>query len=106
VGPTLSFSPLVYLRVIQHPIVDAGIALLAVWFLCNLSLLSWADLSYVLPVTAIGYAFAAILGWAALGEAVSPLRWTGIGLITCGGIIVSRTQPHTYDEPACDDSKP
>ena len=99
VGPTVSLSPLAYLRVVRHPLALGGIALLSIWFLCNLSLLSWADLSYVLPITAIGYACAAILGWAALGEMVSVLRWTGIGLITCGAMIVARTQPHTYDEP-------
>ncbi len=102
VGPTVSFSPLVYLKVVQHPLAVAGIVLLGLWFLCNLSLLSWADLSYVLPVTAIGYAGAAILGWAALGESVSPLRWLGVGLITCGGVVVARTQPHTYEEPHCE----
>jgi uncharacterized membrane protein len=99
VGPTVSFSPLVYLRGLSNPLVDAGIVLLTIWFLSNLSLLSWADLSYVLPVTAIGYAGAALLGWAALGESVSVLRCIGIGLITFGGIMVGRTQPHTFKSP-------
>jgi len=95
IGPTISISPLVYLRMLSNPWVDGGIALLAVWLLANLSLLSWADLSYVLPITAGGYALSAILGWAALDEHVSILHWLGIGLITIGAILVGRTPPHT-----------
>ena len=95
VGPTLSVSPLDYLRALANPRVDLGIALLALWLFANLSLLSWADLSYVLPITATGYGLAAVLGWAALGEYVSPVRWVAIGLITVGAILVGRTQPKT-----------
>jgi len=82
-------------HVLEIPWVIAGIAVLAVWLLTNLSLLSWADLSYVLPITAGGYALSAISGFLALGEHVSPARWTGIGLITAGAIVVSRTSPRT-----------
>lgn len=95
VGPTISVSPLRHLHSLANPWVDGGIALLAAWLLANLSLLSWADLSYVLPITAGGYALAAILGWAALGEHVTVVHWTGIGLITVGAFLVSRTPPHT-----------
>jgi uncharacterized membrane protein len=95
IGPTISVSPLHYLKIVMNPWVAGGVALLAVWLLSNLSLLSWADLSYVLPITATGYALAAILGWAALGEQVSPLHWAGVGLITLGAVLVGRTPPHT-----------
>ena len=94
-GPTISLSPLVYLKLLANPWILAGVALLSAWLLANLSLLSWADLSYVLPITATGYVLAAMIGWAALGEQVSPLHWAGIGLITVGAILVSRTPPHT-----------
>ena len=80
---------------LANPWVLAGVALLAIWLLTNLSLLSWADLSYVLPITAGGYALAALIGWAALDEKVSILHWTGIALITIGALLVSRTPPHT-----------
>lgn len=95
IGPTITVSPLAYLHVLRNPLVDLGVALLAVWLFANLSLLSWADLSYVLPITAAGYALAAILGWATLGERVSHGRWVGIALITAGAILVGRTQPRT-----------
>jgi uncharacterized membrane protein len=82
-------------ELLTSPWILAGIALLVLWLLANLSLLSWADLSYVLPITAGGYALAALIGWAALDEKVSILHWTGIALITIGAILVSRTPPHT-----------
>lgn len=95
IGPTVTVSPLAYLHVVRNPIVDGGVVLLTVWLLANLCLLSWADLSYVLPITATGYALAAVLGWAALGEHVSRDRWIGIGLITVGAILVGRGDPKT-----------
>ncbi len=84
-----------YWHVLAIPWVDAGIVVLALWLLTNLSLLSWADLSYVLPITAGGYALSAISGFAALNEHVSTLRWVGVGLITAGAFLVSRTTPRT-----------
>ena len=41
----------------------SGVCLLAVWMLSQLSLLSWADLSYVLPVTAVSYVLTALVGF-------------------------------------------
>lgn len=95
IGPTVTVSPIAYIHVLKNPLVDGGIVLLAIFLLANLCLLSWADLSYVLPITATGYALAAILGWAALGEHVSPDRWAGVGLITIGAILVGRGDPKT-----------
>jgi len=42
-----------------------------------MALLSWADLSYVLPVTSVGYVLAALAGRLFLSEQVSPARWAG-----------------------------
>ncbi len=95
VGPTVTVQLIAYLHVLRNPFVDCGTALLALGLFANLSLLSWADLSYVLPVTATGYAFSAIVGWAVLGEHVSRGRWSGVALITLGAILVGRTQPRT-----------
>jgi uncharacterized membrane protein len=63
--------------------------------LSNMALLSWADLSYVLPVTAIGYVLVAFAGIVFLGERVSTARWAGIVLITVGVALVGRTPPDT-----------
>jgi uncharacterized membrane protein len=74
-----------------HPWVALGVALLIVWTLTHMALLSWADLSYVMPVTAIGYVVTAFAARFLLGEAISPARWVGIVLITAGVTLVGRT---------------
>jgi drug/metabolite transporter (DMT)-like permease len=76
-----------------HPWVALGVLLLIVWTLSHMALLSWADLSYVMPVTAIGYVVTAFAGRFVLGELVSPMRWGGILLITIGVVLVGRTAP-------------
>ena len=76
-------------------LIGAGVCLLAVWMLSQLSLLSWADLSYVLPLTASSYALAAMLGALVLHEAVPLAHWAGIGLISLGVMCVGRTPPRT-----------
>lgn len=66
--------------------VVAGIALLIFWTLARVALLSWADLSYVLPVTSIGYVLNALAARAFLGETLSWERWAGTLLITAGTV--------------------
>src|SRR5665213_4371406 len=53
-------SPLHMLLAIFTPWVALGIALLILWLLSRMVLLSWADLSYVLPVTSLGYVLNAV----------------------------------------------
>ena len=48
-----------------------GVLLMILWMLSRMALLSWADLSYVLPVTAIGYVLVALVGKALLDEQIS-----------------------------------
>lgn len=93
-------SPLGLIAPLFHPWVALGVALLIVWTLSHMALLSWADLSYVLPVTAIGYVLTAFAGRFLLGETISPLRWGGILLITAGVTLVGRTPPASaLDKP-------
>ena len=66
---TLAFSPLDYIVAIFNPWVMLGVVLLIVWMLSRMALFSWADLSYVLPVTAIGYVISALMGRFFLGRA-------------------------------------
>lgn len=75
------------------PWVLLGILLLAVWTLSRVTLLSWADLSFVLPVTSIGYVLNAVIGSAILGENVSWLRWAGTAFILSGTIFTAATPP-------------
>ncbi len=72
-----------------------GICLLLLFFVCYLLVLSWADYSYVMPASAFGYAVVAFLGYAVLGEVVSPTRWAGVALICMGVALVGQTPPRT-----------
>ena len=55
-------TPLAYITVLFQPWVALGVSLLILWMLSRMALLSWADLSYVLPVTSIGYVLVALAG--------------------------------------------
>jgi uncharacterized membrane protein len=91
----ITASPLSFLRAIFTPWVSLGICLLIAWMLSKMLLLSWADLSYVLPVTAFGYALNALLGRLFLGENVTPARWAGTLLIMAGVTLVGLGNPQT-----------
>ena len=68
---------------------------LATSFLLHLSLLSWADLTYALPVTSASYVVVTVVGALVLHERVSASHWLGVLLIVLGVIVVGRTQPLT-----------
>ena len=86
-------SPLRLIGALFHPWVAIGVGLLIIWTLTHMALLSWADLSYVMPVTAIGYVVTAFAARFILGESISIARWAGIVMITLGVTLVGRTSP-------------
>jgi drug/metabolite transporter (DMT)-like permease len=88
-------TPLALIGALFHPLVAIGVALLIIWTLTHMALLSWADLSYVMPVTAMGYVVTAFAARIFLGETVSVARWTGIVLVTAGVTLVGRTAAAT-----------
>lgn len=67
------------------------------WLVSRLVLLSWADLSYVLPVTSFSYVLSAVAGALYLGEKVNWLQWTGISAITLGTALVAFTYPESTE---------
>jgi drug/metabolite transporter (DMT)-like permease len=87
----LSANPVVYLAALLNPFVMAGVFMMVLSILTRLALLSVADLSFVLPLTAVGYVFSALLGVTFLGENVTPTAWMGTLLIFVGAAIVSST---------------
>ncbi len=91
----LNFTVLAYLQAIFDPWVMIGIALLILWLLSRMALLSWADLSYVLPVTSLGYVITALMGRFFLGEQITWQRWSGTLLIVAGTAVVGLTNPRT-----------
>ena len=72
------------LLAILNPWVTVGILLLLAYFASYAAALSWADLTYVLPATSLGYVLVALVAHFGFHEAISPARWLGIVLITAG----------------------
>jgi uncharacterized membrane protein len=94
----LTLSPLDYIRAILSPWVILGISLLVLWLLTRMALLSWADLSYVLPVTSLGYVANALMGRFFLSEQITPQRWAGTLLIVGGTLLVGMGRLRTGTE--------
>ena len=81
-------------------IVSSGTIWVAIIFLIgfmltNMTVLSWADYSYVMPASAFGYAVVTFAGMTVLGETVTLRRWFGVALICSGVILVGQTRPRT-----------
>src|SRR5437763_12615413 len=78
------------LLAITNPWVGIGIVLLLGFFASYMTALSWADLTYVLPASSLGYVLLAFIARFALHEKVSLTRWIGIALLTTGvGFVTS-----------------
>jgi transporter family protein len=95
VGRIVSASPLDYLKAFANPWALLGVCILIIWILSDLALLSRADLSFVLPVTASAYVLVAIGGHFLLHEHISWERWLGILLITSGVVLAEETPART-----------
>jgi uncharacterized membrane protein len=74
-----------------------GIFFLLGFMLSYMTVLSWADYSYVMPAGAFGYAVLTLLAVVFLHESVSPRRWVGVGLICVGVLLVGQTKPRTTE---------
>ena len=96
----LSLSDLPHLLLaVLNPYVAIGILLLLAFFASYMSALSWADLTYVLPATSISYVLVALIAYFRFHEAISPLRWVGIALITAGVGFVAAGPSLTAHKP-------
>lgn len=87
---------------LQNPWIVGGIALLLAFFAAYTTALSWADLTYVLPATSLGYVLLALIARFFLHEQVSLTRWlgillisSGVGFVTQGPVLTKRKQPET-----------
>jgi uncharacterized membrane protein len=72
-----------------------GILFLTGFMLCYMTVLSWADYSYVMPAGAFGYALLTFLAVVFLHETVSARRWVGVVMICVGVLLVGQTRPRT-----------
>jgi uncharacterized membrane protein len=76
-----------------------GIFFLIGFMVSYMTVLSWADYSYVMPAGAFGYAVLTFLAVIFLHENVSPRRWIGVVLICVGVLFVGQTKPRTTEVP-------
>jgi uncharacterized membrane protein len=74
-----------------------GIFFLTGFMVSYMTVLSWADYSYVMPAGAFGYALLTLLAVIFLHESVSPRRWVGVVLICIGVLLVGQTKPRTTE---------
>ncbi|GAM10133.1 4-amino-4-deoxy-L-arabinose-phosphoundecaprenol flippase subunit ArnE [Geobacter sp. OR-1] len=78
-------------QALTNPKLIIGTTMLAIFFFLWLAVLSWEDLSVALPMQALNYVLVAFLAQFYLGEHVSPLRWTGIGLVCIGVMLITKS---------------
>ena len=72
-----------------------GILFLLGFMTTQMTVMSWADYSYVMPAGAFGYALQTLMAVLILHETVSPKRWIGVFLICVGVVLVGQTKPRT-----------
>jgi len=76
------------MRALRQPWMWVGVAMMAVGFFSLLAVLSFRDVSFVVPVSALSYAAGAFGAKAFLGERISHNRWLGIAIVCVGVTIV------------------
>jgi drug/metabolite transporter (DMT)-like permease len=84
---------------ILNPWVAAGILCLLGFFAAYMTALSWADLTYVLPASSLGYVLLALIAKFMLHEQVTTTRWLGILLISGGVGFVTQGPELTHHAP-------
>lgn len=84
-----------FLMTVTNGTLWVGIFFLCGFMLSYMTVLSWADYSYVMPAGAFGYALLTFFAVIFLHEAVSPRRWVGVALICVGVLLVGQTKPRT-----------
>src|SRR5574337_1158119 len=89
IGEVHSFTPRALFGVLRCALRQIwlwiGIALITLGFFSMLALLSWENVSFVVPSTALSYAIGALGARFFLGENVKGVRWAGV-LLVCVGV--------------------
>jgi len=92
IGEVKNFAPRallgVFRRIVQSGWMWLAIGLMALAFFSLLALLSWAEVSFVVPATAANYIVGALGAKLLLKERVSKTRWAGMLLVTVGVALV------------------
>lgn len=88
------------LHLLANPFVLPGALVMAVFTLAQLSLFSWADLSFVVPCVASSYVVTTLLSEFILDEPVHWQRWIGVLFIVAGVVLVAETPESTKAQPS------
>jgi uncharacterized membrane protein len=92
VGEVHDFRPRSILRFVLQSLrlrwMWLGIALMSLGFFSLLAILSFQEVSFVVPVSALSYAAGAFGAKAFLGERINRNRWMGIAVVCIGVTIV------------------
>ena len=94
VGPfafTLDNAMPVGMKLALEPRILAGTGCYVVSLVIWIMALSRVEVSVAYPMLSIGFALNALLAWWLLGEAVTPMRMLGIGIIIVGVYLVARS---------------
>jgi drug/metabolite transporter (DMT)-like permease len=78
-------------QALTTPKLIMGTAMLTIFFMLWLAVLSWEDLSVALPMQALNYVLVAFLSQYFLGEIVTPMRWAGTVLVCIGVVMITRS---------------
>lgn len=94
-GPLEDYRPVHLARYLWRAVTDPhvlfGVVASAANFFLWLVVLSWADVSWALPMNAVEYLLVGAMAHHWLREKLDPRRWVGIGLITAGVALMMRS---------------
>ena len=92
IGEVTDFRPMALIRVVFRAMkvgwMWLGLGQMTLAFFALLGMLSLENVSLVIPVTALSYAFGALGGRFFLGERVTRQRWAGVLLVCIGVTLV------------------
>jgi drug/metabolite transporter (DMT)-like permease len=92
IGEVIDFRPAALVRFILRALTVGwmwmGIALMTIAFFALLTTLSFENVSFVVPVTALSYAAGAMGAVLFLRERISAQRWIGVFIVCIGVTIV------------------
>ena len=78
-------------KLTTQPFIAAGLACYVVSVVVWILALSRTEVSVAYPMLSIGYVLNALAAWYLFGEAVTPQRLAGIGIIILGVFVVARS---------------
>lgn len=81
-------GPFRILRALAQPLLWAAVGLMVLSFLAFITVLSWANMTLVVPATATNYLVGAVGARLLLKERVSRMRWAGVLLVAAGVLLV------------------